>query len=764
MTPGLRSAALLVAFTPLGALAQDRAALDARFDSELRPLLEQRCLECHGDRAKKGGLDLRAWTSGAFARGELGALAEMQRRLEAGEMPPPERERPAREELERALAWIGAALRDGAAIDPGRVSLRRLTRLEYRNTVRDLFGLALDLEERLPADPVGAGFDTLGDLQLLSPLLLERYLELAEEIAARAVPSAATIDLLRPASAFVGGDELEVGGVEARGLYSHGEFELEVSLPRAGRYRLELRGSGDQAGPEAPRLELRAAQRALGAVSFASRRAELETQTLEVELPAGPVRLAAEFANDYYRPEEPDRGARDRNVYLASWHLRGPLDAPPRSAFQRSCVDRADGGGERAREEVVRDLLERAWRRPPERADVERVLSLAPADATADEALRRAIEAALVSPRFLFRPEGLAESAVAEDGGVGLALDGYELATRLSYFVWASAPDDALRAAAARGELATADGLRRELRRLLRDVRASALVEGFAAQWLQLGRLEEAAPDEERFPHFDRALRRSMRQETELFFEALLREDRPLEELVAAEFGFVDERLARHYGLEGVRGPQFRRVALPSGERGGILAHASILTLTSNPARTSPVKRGKWILEVLLDAPPPPPPPEAGALAEDPESALLPLRERLARHRRDPSCASCHVRMDALGFALEAYGPTGQRRARDEAGPIDPKGELPDGRAVVDLAGLRAVLLEGVSLERAALRALFVYALGRELTATDEPLLARALETLATRRAAGEERTLRTLIEVVATSEAFRRRSAEDRR
>lgn len=741
-----------------GALgAQEPAALEARFAEELLPLLEAHCLACHGERATKGGLDLRPWQSAGAAQVDLELLALVRQRMEAGEMPPAERARPTREALAAALDWIDAALRSAEVDDPGRVSLRRLTRLEYRCSVRDLLGVHVQLEDRLPVDAVGAGFDTVGDLHQISPLLLEKYLDLAEEIARVAVPARETIELRCGAGEIRGGDEVSLGGREARALYSHGEFALRVSLPRAGRYRLELEGSGDQAGGEPPRLDLAANGKALGSLAFSTRRTALATQSLEADLTEGLVQLTAEFANDYYEPARPPRSARDRNIYLAGWRVVGPLDPPPRSAFQRRSVDRADGSGERPLAEIAHELLERAWRRPVAEGEVSRVLALAPPGADRDEVLRTAIAAALGSPRFLLRPEGVLAEEPSSGALEHRVLDGYELATRLSYFLWSSVPDDGLRSAAARGELAHDEGLLREVRRLLRDARASALVEGFCTQWLQLGRLEEAAPDPES-QGFDEGLRRSMRRETELFCEVLLREDRPLEELVHADFAFLDERLARLYGVDGVKGSAFRRVPLADVQRGGLLAQAAILTLTSNPARTSPVKRGKWILEVLLDAPPAPPPPEAGALPEDPVSAALPLRERLERHRRDPSCASCHARMDALGFALEAYGPIGRRRERDESGALEAVGELPDGRSVRDITGLRAVLLEGRALERAALKALFVYALGRALEPLDEPRLARALDRLAQRRAQGEAISLRTLIEVVATSEAFRRR------
>ena len=357
-------------------------------------------------------------------------------------------------------------------------------------------------------------------------------------------------------------------------------------------------------------------------------------------------------------------------------------------------------------------------------------------------------QAILVSPHFVYR---------VERGDAARALDGYEIATRLSYALWSSLPDDELTAAAARGDLATADGVAAQARRMLLDARASSLATNFAAQWLELRNLSVAAPDPARFPSFDEDLRRSMRAETELFFEAVLREGRDLRELVTADWTFLDERLARHYGVPGVRGPEMRRVRLGDARPGGLVAQASFLTVTSNPTRTSPVKRGKWVLDHLLASPPPPPTPGTDSF-QGGEASLreAPIRVQMERHRKDPACATCHLRMDVLGLALEHFDAVGAWRDKDGSFDIDTSGTLPDGRAVDGIEGLRAVLADGDALPRALAKKFFVYAVGRGTTRADEPAFDALVAALPTGR-----RTVRDVFLGVLRMDAFRSRGPE---
>jgi hypothetical protein len=521
-------------------------------------------------------------------------------------------------------------------------------------------------------------------------------------------------------------------------------------VPVAGEYLLRARAYAQQAGDEPAKLEFRLAGREVARHDvLATKREPAEHQT-RLKLEPGPLRVEAWFVNDYYKPEHPDKSQRDRNLYVEWFEFAGPIGAVLPTEFQRRALrEGVDAHG------AVAELARRAWRRPVSDEEVARLLALTPGDAARELRVRTALEALLCSPQFLFRFERDPAPGEVRD------LDGFELATRLAYFLWSSTPDDALLAAAERGELASAEGRARQVRRMLRDARASELTRRFATQWLQLGQLEQLTPDPGRFPDFDAALRAAMLAETQLLFEAVLREERPLRELIDPAFTFLNARLARHYGLEGVRGEQLERVRLDDEQRtvrGGILQQASVLTVTSNPTRTSPVKRGKWVLEVLLGAPPLAPQPGVDTLDESPQaSGAASLRERLARHREDAACAVCHDRMDPLGFALEHYDPVGRWREHDGAFAIDASGEFDDGERFDGAAPLEARVARSPAFVRGAFEKLTIYALGRGLRGADEPALEQALEELSA------EPTLVELIHAVVELDAFRRRAAPPR-
>lgn len=672
------------------------------------------CRECHAPPGTE--TDLRALADEGASRAAPHLLRLVQERLAQGEMPPDDAPAPPPEAREAALRWIAAAAPPPPA---PRVALRRLNRQEYDRAVRDLLGVSCRPgRDSFPRDDVGHGFDTVGDVLGVSPLLVEKLQRAAERVAAEAVL------VWRPLKARV---EAERMGGERQGrlawLYSEGELSTELQVPVAGEYRLRVRACGDQAGPDPARMALRAAERELTRVEVAAPREAPQVYELRARLPAGRVRLGLAFVNDYYRPEDPDPKQRDRNLGVDWVEVEGPVSAPQLPPFHAGVVDRFPAAGADPRpaaRELLRPLLRRATRGQAGPAELERLVELL-AGAVADgegfaRGLQLALEALLVSPRFLFRLE---RDPDPRDPSPHLVSE-LELAARLSFFLWGSLPDERLLDLAEAGGLRA--GLAREARRMLDDPRASALTEDFAGQWLGLRRLEEVTPDPATYPDFDEELRAAMRAETELLFEAVLREDRGALDLIAAPFTFLNERLARHYGVSGVEGPRFRRVPAPSG-RAGILGHASLLTLTSNPTRTSPVKRGKLILEQLLDDPPPPPPPGAGDLPDSREAAArASLRERLARHRREAACASCHARMDALGLGLERFDGIGALRTHDEGGfPIDDQAELPGGARLAGPEGLREHLRRsGRAFVRALLGKLLVYGVGRGLAPGDE--------------------------------------------
>jgi hypothetical protein len=712
--------------------AEAREGEGARgYRAEVVPFLVAHCVDCHGGEDPQASLSLAARLAAEPGDGDADLWLGVARRLAADEMPPEGLPRPDPAEAALVLAWIERRFGAAAAPPPElRVTARRLNRTEYRNTVRDLVGVDAP-GDLLPADDVGHGFDNVGDVLTLSPVLFEKYVLAAEAIARDAVPER-TDPAAPPVRALAGADLEPDGGLRLSGrrwvFFSEGEAAATVDLPREGEYALRARAWADQAGPEPARLAFHVDGRGIAVLDVPATEGDPGTYETRVRLDGGPRRVAVAFVNDYYRPNDPDPRQRDRNLHVERLEVVGPLDLAGPSLSERLVFPEPRPEGREALDAwaggAIERLQRRAWRRPPEPPDVERLLAAVaravPPDASPETRVRTALIALLVSPRFLFRLEP----------GAGRALDAHEVASRLSYFLWASMPDERLSALADDGRLLERAVRDAEVRRLLADARSSALSEHFAPQWLQVRELSNATPDPARFPGVDAALLRSMERETVLLFDAVLREGRDVRDLLSADFTFLDERLARHYGIQGVPGDWMRRVPLRGERPGGVLAHGSVLTATSNPERTSPVKRGKWVLEAILDAPPPPPPPGVGVLDESADAAAASLRERLRRHRADPACAVCHDRMDPLGVALEPYDAVGRWRTTDEGHPVDATATLPDGRVLDGPAALAAALREERGFLRSLARHLLTYALGRGLGEADRPALDRLVTTL----------------------------------
>ncbi len=731
---------------------------DDVFRRDVAPFLARWCFECHSGETVENDLDLSKLGAG----GDPDVLREIRTKLRRREMPPKEAPQPPAADVARIVAWIDSLPDDAGASDPGRVTIRRLSRTEYRNTVRDLCGVDFDAEARLPPDDVGLGFDNIGDVLTLPPVLFEKYLAAAEFVASRAIVAE---DPARPPVRRFDRDSLQSSRGARRdktgvAMFSPGEAFGEMTFPRDGEYLLRVRAFAQQAGPEPARIALRVPGASDQVVDVTAVAKSPEIYEVRARVAAGRRRVAAAFINDYYKPDDPDPTQRDRNLFVQWIEVAGPVDVRPVGEFQRELLgDDSKRPRDRAFAiEVARRIANRAYRRPATADEASRLADLVAeaqkSGASFERGVEAALTAALVSPSFLFRVE---TDPSPGDPNAAHDLTEFELATRLSYFLWSSMPDRELSSLAAKGALHDPDVLAAQTRRMLRDARASALVTNFAVQWLELRRLDDVAPDPARFPEFDDALRASMRQETEMFVEAVVREGRPLRDFLDADFTFVDARLAKHYGLAGVKGDRFERVPLPRGRRGGLVTQASILTLTSNPTRTSPVKRGKFILEEILAEPPPPPPPGVGALDESAAATkAASLKERLARHRSDPNCASCHTRMDALGFALENFDPVGAWRERDESGPVDAVGTLPDGRAIDGPAQLRAVLTADDAFARCLAEKLLVYALGRAPTRDDRRALDRLVKSLP-----GLDATFEDVVLGIVRMDGFRRRRGE---
>ncbi len=720
------------------------------------------CIDCHGGDVVKGGLDLDAVPADDVER--LWRASRLRQRVLAGEMPPADAERPAAAEVRAFVAAVDAQLRTEVPLLPrtaGRVTVRRLSRSQWQNSVRDLLGVSIDVGH-FPADDLGYGFDTIGDALSLSTLHLEHYLAAAGRVAALAIDDT---DPARPAVRRIEAEAMTVarGQEVSRGggltLITTGRLEHAVQVPRDGDYRLRVLAGADQAGTEPARMRVLLGDRALATFDVAERR--LREFVCDVRLTAGEQTLGVAFLNDHYEPQHPDPARRDRNLHVDWVELVGPTDVVPVPPARRWLAPAMapDAPAAEVVRRFVRTLLPRLWRRPVDGDEIDRLAALGERQLQAGEplagALRVALQAALASPHFLFRIE-VGGLAPAPDRPA--PLPAHVIAQRLAFFLWGSAPDERLLALADKGRFTDPAALVAEVDRMLADARAESLATDFAAQWLELRNLAERTPDPQRFPGFDDRLRASLRRETELLFLAVLREGRDVRDLLDCDFTHVDATLAAFYGLpaEGL-GDAFVKIALPpdQAERGGVLGHGSVLAVTSNPTRTSPVKRGKWILENLLGQPPPAPPPGNDSFAD--EAAIdssRSFREQLAQHRAKASCAACHVRMDTLGFALERYDAIGRHRLRDAGGAIDASGQLPDGRRIDGLGELRSVLRDDPAFVRTLAHKLFVYGVGREARPIDRLRLDLAVEDRLRRGPV----TLRDLVLLIVTGEWFTHR------
>lgn len=736
--------------------------------AEVRPLLERYCGDCHGGGQNEAGLDLDVYRTYLGVLEDRDRWLKLMRRVEGGEMPPPDAPGFEADDLTRLVSSLDTLLNQldcDTLSRPGHVTIRRLNRFEYRNTVRDLTGVDYEPAAEFLGDDVGYGFDNIGDVLSLPPLLMEKYLDAAREISERAI-------VARPMASL----ELRTRGVELRGTHSYGDerpdagalvnqsaAELEIEVPVDARYEFRIEAFGDQAGDESVKMALRVDGRNVKEFEVRATGDAPSSYTARVALKEGTRRVAIDFLNDFYQPDHPDPAQRDRNLVILELQVRGPvgrgvrLTKLPESHERLVFTTPADASPEAvaaAAEQVVRRLASRAFRRPATEQEIARLTDLVrlPMEEgeTFESGVQLALQAVLVSPHFLYKveqPVGEVEER--------RELDDFELATSLSYFLWSTMPDDELFRVAMSGKLSESDELERQVRRMLADPKSEALVESFASQWLQLRTLEKFRPDRDRFPDFSDALRSDMQEETRRFVSEILRRDLPLTTLLDADFTYVNGRLATHYGIPGVEGDEFRRVTLSDGQRGGLLTHASILSVTSNPTRTSPVKRGKWVLENLLGTPPPPPAP--GVMELEAQGQLTgTLREKMQQHRADPTCAVCHSKMDPIGFALENFDAIGRWRNEDENAPIDASGELPEGQRFTGARELQRILVQERRdlFVRCVSEKLMTYALGRGLRYYDACAVNQIVDSI-------EDRGLKfsDLVLEIVRSQAFRARS-----
>ena len=710
------------------------------FASGLMPLVRRYCTRCHGSEVQSNQINFEAFVDTAAVRESEDVWNRAASKLRSGRMPPQAMPQPTVAERSLMISIIDTTLStmDEGLPDPGRVTMRRLNRAEYNNTIRDLLRIGFNPADNFPSDDVGYGFDNIGDVLSISSLLMEKYLAVAEKIAETAIFAE---DAREPVHRFYPDDiptteKSDVTFYRVR-LRGNGEIGVVVQFPRDGTYILRARAYAQQAGSEPARMALRLDDRQVREVDVTADEVEPEIYAASVKVKTGERRFAVAFINDYYNPDDPDSGNRDRNLLINYLEVAGPLAVKPDPlpASHRRILPRKPlkMTQDAYVEKVIRDLAERAFRRPVTNGEVSRLLRHVQMAQDEGDSLERgiqiALQAILISPHFLFRVELDSEP---DDPNAVRELNDYELASRLSYFIWSSMPDEELFELAKRGVLHKPSVLEVQVRRMLKDRKSNALVENFASQWLALRNLNEARPDPSLFPDFDDDLRAAMRKETELFFEDVLREDRDLIDFIDGRFTFLNERLAQHYGIRGVTGTHFRRVKLKGNQRGGVLTHASVLTLTSTPTRTSPVKRGKWILEQILGEAPPPPLPGVAELKEQGDAMLtLTLRQRMEQHRRDPACAPCHSTMDPIGYAFEKYDAIGQWRTHEGKFLIDTSGQFPDGRSFKGPSQLKTILKRHYrQFVRCLTEKMLTYALGRGLEYYDERAVDRIVDVI----------------------------------
>lgn len=741
------------------------AGLDtAAFDAKVKPILANTCSACHNARVRSGNLNLAPYLDAATLASDRAGWEKIVHKVDAGEMPPKGMPRPAQAQLAGMIDYVkGEFARADAAIppDPGRVVAKRLNRTEYRNTIRDLLSVDFRAEQNFPTDDSGYGFDNIGDILTVSPVLMEKYLEAAEVIAARAMgadplpkrPIEATCDIKTNTLR-----RLDYDTVEARHRVDFdGDYTVRFGFPGT-------------RGPNAKAVKMAFLMdgQVLSTMDVETKPSTLvafdpfSDGEMKVYLPAGDHVFRAQFENDDFAKtltNDKDAYSAKKNKYIGAITFVGPFPSKVESASRKRILICDPESGQACVENILRTLASRAYRRPAtktETAGLLRFVTMAKADGkTTQQGIQLGLEAILVSPNFLFRIEHDASPTAPEKIH---RISDVELASRLSYFLWSSMPDGELTALAEAGKLHDPAVLTAQVKRMLADDKSAALSANFAGQWLETRNLDAITPDPKLFPEWNVGLKDDLHTETNLFFEAILRENRSIAEFLDARYTFLNGPLAKFYGVPGVQGPDFRKVELTNGQRGGVITQAGVLAVSNTyPNRTSPTLRGRYILDNILGTPPPPPPPDIPALDVSKVGSDVSMRKQLEAHRADPSCASCHSKMDALGFGLENYNAIGKWRTMDGKFPIDSEGTLPDGRSFRTPAEMRAVLLDSLpQFARCLTEKMMTYALGRGMQPYDN----RSLDQI-DRAFAADGYRFQTLIFEIVRSLPFQSRRGE---
>ena len=761
------------AFEPLP-LHGDEQQRAEQLRRKVQPLLEEHCLGCHSGAEPDAGLTLDHFdTPLDFLKGRSVWEKAIQK-MEIKEMPPPDSGEISESDRKYLISWLTETINEfecGLEPNPGKVTLRRLNASEYQNTIRDLFGLgSFKTASTFPGDDVGYGFDNIGDVLTLPPLLMEKYLLEAERI------SRALIQVPPPAEVFEAGyqgGQLQVDSKSGKPqreltLASASAASFSEQVPWSGPYQLTVTASGDQAGNEPCVMGVVVDKKLVRKIAVPNEREQPQDFTVPLRLRAGNRQIALTFMNDFYREAQNGQPKLDRNLVLHYVQLMGkkkakPIPSSKVSKFHKEIIftkPRNETDRERATNEVISRLASRAFRRPVDEETLNKLTSLAlgiQAEGEAfEESIQVALQAILISPQFLFR----VEPPKSGDFSSYRDLDEFELATRLSYFLWSSMPDDALLKLAWQNQLRQGNNLQQQIIRMIKDKRANAFVANFAGQWLTLRKLRDFEPDSDTFPNWNENIKKLVEYETLAFFAGVMRGNMSVLRLLDAKFTYLNEDLAKFYGIPGVTGDKFRPVSLKGIPRAGLLTQASVLAVTSNPTRTSPVKRGKWILENLLDKPPPPAPPGVPELEEAKRGALTgSLRQRLEQHRANPACANCHKLMDPLGFALENFDAVGLYRTREAGLAIDASGQLPDGSMVNGAKELQSLLTQKHKDEFVECLAekLLTYAIGRGLEYYDKCAVDKIVS-----KVKEDEYKFVTLIEEIVKSDPFQKKGERD--
>ncbi len=727
-------------------------------------IVKQYCSGCHNQKLKTAGIALDT-VDPAKVGPDAAVWEKVLQKVSVGQMPPPGMPRPKPEVSAAFTQWLQGALDNAAASnpDPGHPTIHRLNRAEYSNAVRDLLALDVKPGSKLPTDDSGYGFDNIGDVLSLSPVLIERYMSVARMVSRLAVgdteikPEAREFDVPKL------GKGRRAGRIsDALPFDSAGGLAIEYHFPVDAEYLIKIKLGGTEQRILEERLPVKAGTRMVG-VTFLAQNTVPEVIPVALGAGAGatptpaPGKLDIRLDGERIKLLDVPQSNFSSVTIAGPYNIQGTGSTPSRDKIF-VCKSTTPKEDVPCASTILTKLARRAYRRPVTSADVQPLLSFYKAGrqdgGSFDHGIEMALQAMLVSPNFLFRVE-----RDRTDSGMANVerISDLELASRLSFFLWSSIPDEELLGLAEKGKLKEPAVLTTQVDRMLEDRRSKAFVNNFAGQWLYLRNLAQVKPDQDAFPEYDLTLRQAFEEETNLFFNAILRENRPVTELLSANFTYLNQRLAEHYEIPGIYGSQYRRVTMTDPNRGGLLGQGSILTVTSYPNRTSVVQRGKWVLENLIGSPPPPPPPDVDTNLEtkSKDGKLLTMRQQMEQHRANPTCAGCHSRMDPIGFALENYDGVGKWRAKDAGSDIDATGKLPDGTTFKGPEGLKNLLVSAHKDEfvETFTEKLLTFALGRGLEYYDKPAV-RAI----VRDAAPKNTTIPALIHSVVNSPQFQTR------